>query len=136
MFWSITEVIIKRSIDFLVKLILARLLFPEDFGVIGMATVFTSFIQVLNDAGMGPAIIQKKNLTNKHLNTVFWTNVVWSLALYLILSFIVAPFAANFYNQPILIKIIPVLSLSILTSALNTVHFSQLRKELNFKKNS
>src|SRR5690554_4279637 len=132
--WSIIEVVIKRALDFIVKLILARLLFPEDFGIIGMATVFISFIQVLNDAGMGPAIIQKKNLTEKHLNTVFWTNVFWSLFLYLALSFVVAPLAANFYEQPILTKIIPVLSLSILTSALNTVHFSQLRKELNFKK--
>lgn len=134
LFWSIIEIVVKRALDFIVKLILARLLFPEDFGVIGMATVFTSFIQVLNDAGMGPAIIQKKDLTEKHLNTVFWTNVVWSSFLYLILSFVVAPLAANFYEQPILTKIIPVLSLSILTSALNTVHFSQLRKDLSFKK--
>lgn len=134
LFWSVIEVVVKRALDFIVKLILARLLFPEDFGVIGMATVFISFIQVLNDAGMGPAIIQNKNLTERHLNTVFWTNVFWSLFLYLILSFVVAPIASNFYEQPILIKIIPFLSLSVLTSALNTVHFSQLRKELNFKK--
>ncbi|MDR1417609.1 MAG: lipopolysaccharide biosynthesis protein [Endomicrobium sp.] len=132
--WSVIEIVIKRGIDFIVKLILARILFPEDFGVVGMAAVFISFIQVLNDAGMGPAIIQKKNLNERHLNTVFWTNVCWSILLYLFLSFIVAPIAANFYEQPILTKIIPVLSLSILSSALNTVHFSQLRKELNFRK--
>ncbi len=134
MLWSVIEVAVKRTLDFVVKLILARLLFPEDFGVIGMATVFITFIQVLNDAGMGPAIIQKKNLTEKHLNTVFWTNIVWSVLLYLILSFAVAPLAASFYDQPILSTIIPVLSISILTGALNTVHFSQLRRDLNFKK--
>lgn len=132
--WSVLEVVIKRASDFIVKLILARLLFPEDFGVIGMATVFTSFIQVLNDAGMGMAIIQKKQLTNKHLNTVFWTNVVWSVFLYLLLSFVVAPIAASFYEQPILVKVIPVLSLSILTRALNTVHLAQLRRDMAFKK--
>ncbi|MFK8265432.1 lipopolysaccharide biosynthesis protein [Capnocytophaga cynodegmi] len=131
--WSIIEVVIKRALDFVVKLILARLLFPEDFGVIGMATVFISFIQVLNDGGMGPAIIQKRNLTQEHLNTVFWTNVFWSLFLYSLLSFGVAPFVSNFYNQPILSKIIPFLSLSILTSALNTVHFALLRRDLKFK---
>lgn len=134
LFWSIIEVVIKRASDFIVKLILARLLFPEDFGVIGMATVFTSFIQVLNDAGMGMAIIQKKDITEKDLNTVFWTNVVWSLFLYLLLSFVVAPIAASFYEQPILTKIIPVLSLSILTRALNTVHMAQLKREMSFKK--
>lgn len=134
MLWSVIEVVVKRAMDFIVKLILARLLFPEDFGVIGMATVFTSFIQVLNDAGMGMAIIQKKQLTNKHLNTVFWTNVVWSLFLYLLLSFVVAPIAASFYEQPILVKVIPFLSLSILTRALNTVHLAQLRRDMAFKK--
>ncbi len=134
MMWSVIEVVVKRALDFIVKLILARLLFPEDFGVIGMATVFTTFIQVLNDAGMGPAIIQKKDLTEKHLNTVFWTNIGWSVLLYLVLSFIVAPLAADFYEQPVLATIMPVLSISILTNALNTVHFSQLRRDLNFKR--
>jgi teichuronic acid exporter len=132
--WSIIEVIVKRSLDFVVKLILARLLFPEEFGIVGMATVFTSFVQVINDAGMGPAIVQKKNVSEKLLNTVFWSNLVWSLVLFLVLSFVLAPLAATFYNQPILVKIVPVLSFSILTSALNTVHFSLLRRDLNFKK--
>src|SRR5690554_3297002 len=113
-FWSVVEVVIKRSLDLVVKLILARLLFPEDFGVIGMATVFTSFIQVINEAGMGLAIIQKQNLTNRHLNTVFWTNIVWSSFLYLLLSFVISPLAAKFYDEPLLTKIIPILSISIL----------------------
>ena len=69
--WSIIEVLIKRTSDFVVNLILARLLFPEDFGIIGMAAVFISFIQVFNDAGMGLAIIQKKVVSEKDLNTVF-----------------------------------------------------------------
>ena len=63
--WSTIEVLIKRTSDFVVKMILARLLFPEDFGIIGMATVFISFIQVLNDGGMGLAIVQKKVILKK-----------------------------------------------------------------------
>jgi teichuronic acid exporter len=132
--WSTIEVLIKRTSDFVVKMILARLLFPEDFGIIGMATVFISFIQVLNDGGMGLAIVQKKVILKKDLNTVFWTNVFWSLSLFLFLSFVAAPLAASFYSQPILIKIIPVLSLSILTRSLNTVHMAQLKREMSFKK--
>jgi teichuronic acid exporter len=132
--WSAIEIVFKRSLDFIVKIILARLLFPDDFGVIGMAIVFISFIQVINDAGMGPAIIQKEKIDSYYLNTVFWTNIIWSILLFLIICLLIAPFAANFYDQPILVKIIPVLSISILTSAMNTVHFSQLRRELNFKK--
>ncbi len=135
-FWSVIEVIIKRVLDLIVKLVLARLLFPEDFGVIGMATVFISFIQVLNEAGMGVALIQKKeeDLTTAHFNTVFWANLFWSIFLYTIIVLFVAPYVVKFYNQPILGKIVPILSLSLLTSALNVVHKAQLMKELSFKK--
>lgn len=135
-FWSVIEVVIKRVLDLVVKLVLARLLFPEDFGVIGMATVFISFIQVLNEAGMGAALIQKKeeDLTQAHLNTVFWSNLAWSVFLYLIILLFVTPFVVKFYNQPILSKIIPILSLSLFTGALNVVHKSQLMRDLSFKK--
>lgn len=135
-FWSVVEVVIKRVLDLIIKLILARLLFPEDFGIIGMATVFISFIQVLNEAGMGAALIQKKeeDLTPTHLNTVFWANLVWSIFLYTVILLFVTPFIVKFYNQPILGKIVPILSLSLLTSALNVVHKAQLMKELSFKK--
>lgn len=132
--WSVIEVVIKRGLDFFIKLVLARLLFPEDFGVVGMAMVFVSFIQVLNEAGMGLAIVQNRGLTNKHLNTVFWSNLGWSISLYLIMSFFIAPLAAKFYNQQILIEILPVLSLSILMRALNSVHAAQLKRDLEFKK--
>lgn len=135
-FWSVIEVAIKRVLDLVVKLVLARLLFPEDFGVIGMATVFISFIQVLNEAGMGAALIQKKEeeLTSGHLNTVFWSNLVWSIFLYFIIILFVTPFIVKFYNQPILSQIVPILSLSLLAAALNVVHKSQLMRSLSFKK--
>ncbi len=134
-FWSITEVIIKRVLDLGVKLVLARLLFPEDFGIIGMATVFISFIQVLNEGGMGASLIQKKQgLLNKtHFYTVFWTAVSWSLLLYLLISFILAPAISNFYNEDILNEIIPILSLTMIFSSLNVVHKSILMRKMRFK---
>lgn len=136
MIWSVIEVLIKRSLDIVVKLILARLLFPEDFGIIGMATVFTSFIQVLSDAGMGMALIQRKeeDLLEEDLCTAFWAGIAWAISLYLIMCFIIAPFAASFYNAPILTQIIPVLSLSLLASSLNTVNRVQLMRSLKFNK--
>lgn len=134
--WSVIEVAIKRVLDLIVKLVLARLLFPEDFGVIGMATVFISFIQVLNEAGMGAALIQKKevDITPVHYSTVFWSNLVWSAFLYLMIFFFITPFMAKFYKEPILNKIVPVLSLSLFAAALNVVHRAQLMKALDFKK--
>ena len=77
--WSTIEVVVKRVFDFFVKLVLARLLFPEEFGIVGMAVVFTSFIQVLSEMGVGSALIQRKkeNINDLHFQTVFWTSLAW-----------------------------------------------------------
>lgn len=134
--WSVIEVLIKRVLDLLVRLVLARLLFPADFGVVGMATVFYAFMQAVNEAGMGMALIQRKEeeLTESHYHTAFWSNFIWSIILYVLFAFAVGPFAAYFYKEPILTKIMPILGLSFLFSSLNTVHKAQLVKEMKFKK--
>jgi teichuronic acid exporter len=134
--WSTIEVVVKRVFDFFVKLVLARLLFPEEFGIVGMATVFTSFIQVLSEMGVGSALIQRKDkdLKDIHFQTVFWTSLVWSILMYLILVFIVTPFASNFYNEPVLMQVIPILSIPVLFSSINIINKSQLMRVLDFKK--
>lgn len=134
--WTSMEAVINRLFSFLIKLFLARILFPEDFGLVGMATVFTSFIQVFNDLGMGAALVQRKEtkLTQQHYNTAFWTGIVWSVIVYLVISFLVAPLAAWFYKQELLRTIIPVLSLGVLAGPINLVHRAQLIRSLNFKK--
>lgn len=136
LFWNAVQLVINRAFGFIIKLVLAKLLFPEQFGLVGMATVFTSFVGVFNDLGIGAALVQKKdeNLTEAHYHTSFWTGVLWSVGIFLIVSLIVAPLAANFYNEPEIGKIIPVLSLSILSGPINLVHHAKLTKQLNFKK--
>ena len=133
--WSVIEVFIKRLLDLVVKLILARLLFPEDFGIIGMATVFTSLVQVINDSGMSNFLIQvdKNKIKASHYHTAFWTGLVWAFFLYFIISFLLGPLIANFYGENILRSIIPVLALSILFSSLNNINKAQLHRELKFK---
>lgn len=135
-FWTSLQAIVQRSFRFIIKLFLARLLFPEDFGVVGMAVVFTSFIQVFSDLGFGQALIQRKTekLTDSYFNTAFWTNVGWSILIYLIIAFVIAPFSSWFYGEEILIKIIPVLGISVLINPLILVHRAQLTKEMDFKK--
>ena len=135
LFWSVLEVIVKRVLDLIVKLILARLLFPEDFGIIGMATVFTSLIQVLNDSGMGNFLIQinKEELNKTYYYTAFWTSVGWALVLYTLMSFVLGPLIAQFYNVELLKSIIPILALSTIFSSLNTVSKAQLVREFRFK---
>ncbi|QNF32394.1 lipopolysaccharide biosynthesis protein [Adhaeribacter swui] len=135
-FWNVVQLVINRSFDFAIKLILARLLFPNQFGIVGMATVFTSFVQVFNDLGIGAALVQRKEeqLREEHYHTSFWTGVIWSVGIYLLIFFVVAPLAATFYKEPILKSIIPILSIGVLSSPINLVHNAQLTKQMNFKK--
>jgi len=134
--WSGFQMVVSQSFSFLIKLILAKILFPDDFGLVGMAIVFTGFIQVVNDLGIGAALIQRKekSLRSEHFDTAFWTGLIWATILYLIMCLVIGPFASIFYNEPILKELIPVLSLGILASPVNLVHKSQLTRLMNFKK--
>lgn len=135
-FWTSFESIINRGFDFFIQLFLARLLFPEDYGVVGMAVTFLAFIEVFNDLGLGAAIVQKKKeyLTSLHYDTAFWSGVVWSFFIYLLIYFIITPFSVNFYGVEKLNQIFPILSLSILISPINLIHRAQLVKNMHFKK--
>jgi teichuronic acid exporter len=134
--WTALQMLINQSFAFIVKLILIKLLLPSQFGLVGMATVFTGLVQVINDIGVGAALIQRKeaNLTETHYHTAFWTGVAWSVILFVILGAGVGPLAAYFYNQPYLRFIIPVISIGILCSPVNLVHKAQLTRQMNFKK--
>src|SRR5690606_6899791 len=135
-FWSSVQLGINQLFSFIVRLVLAKILFPEEFGVVGMATVFIGLVQVLNDLGIGAAIVQKKeeSLRETHFHTSFWTGVIWSVFLYIVICLLVAPIASSFYNEPILKSLIPFLSLGILSSPVNLVHKAQLIKAMDFKK--
>lgn len=135
-FWTTIQMLVNRSFKFVIKLVLARVLFPEDYGIIGMAVVFTSIIAVFNEMGLGEALIQRKEdeLGKDHFNTAFWSGLVWALIIYAIMALLIAPLAASFYDEPILREIIPVLSIGVLLTPINTIHKAQLIRRLNFKK--
>jgi teichuronic acid exporter len=127
---------VNKSFSFIIKIILARILFPEEFGLVGMAVVFISFVEIFNDIGIGAALIQRKDedLRNEHFHTAFWTGIIWSILVFGLIIIFVSPFAAKFYNEPFLKKIIPVLSIGILSGPINLVHNAQLTRAMNFKK--
>ncbi|QEC53359.1 O-antigen/teichoic acid export membrane protein [Anseongella ginsenosidimutans] len=135
-FWNGVQLAVNQSFSFIVKLVLAKLLFPEQFGLVGMATVVTGFIQVINELGVGAALVQRseKDLRSIHYHTAFWTGLVFSVILFLIMCLGAGPLAASFYNEPQLISIIPVLSLGILFGSVNLVNRSQLIRQMNFKR--
>src|SRR6476469_7348727 len=93
--WNSIQLVINQSFAFIIKLVLAKILFPVEFGLIGMAAIFTGFIQVLNDLGVGAALVQRKDkqLFTEHYHTAFWTGVVWSVSLYALMSLGIGPIA-------------------------------------------
>jgi teichuronic acid exporter len=135
-FWTFVQLVINQAFSFGLKLLLAKFLFPGQFGLVGMATVFTGFVQVLNDLGVGSALVQRKaeDLRKDHFHTAFWTGVIWSVVLFLFMSVVVSNGAAYFYHEPLLKTIIPVLSIGILVSPVNMVHKAQLTKAMEFKR--
>ena len=83
--------------QFIVIVILARLLTPEDFGIVGLATLFTGLIAVINELGMSAAIIQRKDINDLHISTSFWASIGMGITLF-VLTVIISPFVANFFN--------------------------------------
>jgi len=131
-FWNLLENIGGATISLVVGVVLARLLVPADFGLIGMVTVFIAVSQVFIDSGFGSALIQKQNITKVDISTVFYFNLIVSIILALTLYF-AASQIAQFYNQLILEDIIKVMSINLVIGGIGTVHRSLLQIELDFK---
>lgn len=130
--WALVDKIGTLAINFVVNIILARLLMPEDFGCIGMLAIFISVSQTLVDGGFGSALIQKKEPTQEDYSTIFYWNLVFSIGLYVIL-FLSAPLIAVFFKLPILCKVLRALGLTLIINALIIVQNNRLRKQLAFK---
>src|SRR5699024_2807120 len=109
-FWSLLQNVGGKGITFIVFIVLARLLTPEIFGLIGMLMIFIQISQTLVIAGFNQALIQKKETDEEDYSSVFWINLVASIIIYAILFFS-APLIAGFYQQPILTKLTRTLSL-------------------------
>ncbi|NKI32020.1 lipopolysaccharide biosynthesis protein [Muricauda sp. DJ-13] len=120
---------------FALKLLLAKLLLPEAFGLIGMCMIFIGITQAIAQLGMNAALIQKKEDHEAEIlyNTAFWTNLCFSVVLYFLLSFVLAPIVANFYDEKVLKTILPFLSLPILIQPFSLIPSTILTRKLDFK---
>lgn len=130
--WSSVERFSTQGVQFLIMIIMARLLTPKDYGLIGMLAIFLAVAQSLIDSGFSQALIRKQNRTDVDNSTVFYFNIVVSSALYLIL-FISAPFVADFYNQPELTSIMRVVCLGVILNSLAVVQRALLTIRIDFK---
>jgi len=130
--WTFAQQFSVQIINFGVQIILARLLMPDDFGLIAMIIVFISIGQRLMDGGMTTSLIRTKNPDQLDYSTVFVTNFIVSIGIYLLI-FVAAPFIASFYDQEVLKNILRVYALTFVIRSFVAVHVAKLTKEMNFK---
>ena len=132
MLWSAVERFGSSAFMFIANLILARLLMPEDFGVVAMLMVFISISETIVNAGFCTALIQKKDIENIDCSTIFVWNTSFSVFLYIIL-FVLSPYISDFYNMEILKDVLRVQSIVIPVNSLSLVQLALFQKDLEFK---
>ena len=130
--WSFVDQFATQGISFLVGIILARILFPSDYGLIGMLSIFMAIAQTFINSGFGSALVQKADRTETDFSTVFYFNLGIGLLFYLLL-FITAPFIADFYKVPILEPITKVFSLNFIFNAFSIIPRTKLLINVDFK---
>lgn len=130
--WTAIEKIALQGIQFVIGLILARLLTPSDFGLVGMLTIFISVSQTFVDGGFSNALIRKIDRTDTDCSTAFYFNIAIGIVCYGLL-YVASPWVADFFNTPILGDLLKVLSLSIFINSLAVVQVAKLTVDINFK---
>ncbi len=130
--WSAAGNIVMQFFQFIVSIVLARLLTPEDFGLLGMAMVFVAFFRIFSNSGLSQAIIHKKNVSRELYDTVFILNIIIGIILSLILYFF-APIISKFYENERLNEVVKLFSILFFITSLSINHNALLRKNLKFK---
>jgi len=130
--WSAIDNVAQLGVSFVVSIVLARLLSPEDYGLLGIVAIFTNICATIINGGFGSALIRKKDTTENDYNTVFIVNLVASFILYALLFFL-APLFAIFFGRSELVSLTQVSSIGIIIGSLAIVQQARLTKEIDFK---
>jgi teichuronic acid exporter len=130
--WSIVDNMASSGISFLVGIVLARLLSPEEFGILGMITVFIAVSNTIVDSGFSNALIRHNNAKNIDYNTVFYCNLILGVILYIILYFC-APAISLFFKEPVLISVTRVMGITLIINAFSIIQRTILVKRVDFK---
>lgn len=130
--WSAADAFLGHGMTFLVGIVLARLLTPEEYGLIGIVTIFTSVLLGVVDCGFSNALIRKMNVTNEDYCTLFFVNLLISLLMYMVL-YICAPLIAVFFERPQLINLARVTGVLLIIQAISIVQNTILSRRLDFK---
>lgn len=133
LFWSYGERIMAQLVSLIVSIVLARLLDPENYGVISIVMIFITLCDAIVTGGFGNSIVQKKDADELDVNTMLICSVATSFFLYVIL-FLAAPFIADFYQMEIIRPILRVLGLRLLISGVNSIQRAWIQKRMLFKR--
>ena len=131
-FWSFIEKFGSQLILLISQIVLARLLEPKDFGLLGMLAIFIAVSQAFIDSGFDNALIQKKEVNQTDYSTVFYFNITIGIVLYLILFF-AAPLIAEFFHQPLLVDLTRVVCIVLAVNSFGLIQFVKFKIEMNFK---
>lgn len=129
--WTLMEKLSTQVVGFVVSMVLARLLTPNDYGTVALTAIFFAVAGVLVDGGFGNALIQKKDADDLDFNSVFYLNIALSVIAYVALFF-AAPWIAGFYNAPELTAIVRVSSICFIFNAVNAIQNAELTKKMLF----
>jgi len=130
--WSAIDNLANLGISFLVGLILARLLSPDEFGIIGMTAIFIAVSNSIVDSGLSSALIRKTDSSDIDFNTAFHTNIVLGIFLYIVL-FSCATAISRFFNEPILVPVLKIMGIVLIINAFAIIQRTLLMKKVDFK---
>lgn len=130
--WSATDAFLSYGVGLIIGIVLARLLTPDEYGLLGLTSIFIVVMESIVDSGFSVSLIRKKDVTDDDYNTMFITNLVLSLVMYTILFFC-APLIAKFFDRPELIALVRVMGCLIIIQALSIVQYTVLTKRIDFK---
>lgn len=131
--WTYLSFGLAKILNLVTISILARLLVPEHFGVVSLATLTMDYLSVINDLGLSAALIQKRERIDESASIAFILNVIAGAILTLII-FLIAPYAALFFKEPQVTSVLQFLGLTFIITALGSVQNVLLQRELNFRK--
>lgn len=130
--WSAAAQWLVQLSQFAVSIVLARMLVPSDYGLVGMALVVTGFVALFGNLGLGAALIQKKEIDEEYISTAFWTTVAAGIVL-LGVVYAAAPFAAEFYREPRVASVARVAALGLLFGPMNSIVTSLLERHMRYR---
>ncbi|MEI6499447.1 MAG: lipopolysaccharide biosynthesis protein, partial [Armatimonadota bacterium] len=130
--WKFLSQGMTYGVQIVTGIVLARLLMPKDFGVLGMATMVTGLVQIFQDLGMGQALVQRREVERRHVSAAFWGTLVMG-ALLCGLAFLIAPYVGVFFKEPRMVPVLRTVALTFVISPFGTIPYAMLQRKMDFR---